>query len=268
MNLTNISNLNQSLESSHNTISTLTSYFSETEAAVLVVLAVLFGFVGFLLNLLLILSTILTDGFAEQPANLFVLSLACADLLLCCVTAPLFIYNCYRPILAIFITVGKSNGVATTGSIFLLSLNRFVSIVKDLKYPKIMTFKRTATLVGTIWFIAILVPVLSVVGVTWDIKPIARLARYFVTFYIISSVLMHAYMYKLARKHRKNLKQQAFAVTGQVQAKSDEFKALRSLFMITGSFAACWLPLAIQPFVYDKTATQFRVFVPFYLFVR
>jgi hypothetical protein len=33
----------------------------------------------------------------------------------------------------------------------------------------------------------------------------------------------------LARKH---LAVQAFAVTGQTQAKSDEFRALRSLFMI------------------------------------
>jgi hypothetical protein len=95
---------------------------------------------------------------------------------------------------------------------------------------------------------------MSVIGLTWDVKPIARLTRYFISFYVILSVVMHAYMYKLARKHRQQLRQQAFAVTGQTQARSDEFKALRSLFMIAGSFAACWLPIAIQPLVYDTNA--------------
>jgi hypothetical protein len=254
MNFTNISNLNQSLGSNDTAPFALTSYFSDTEAAALVSVSAFFGLVGFLLNLLLILSTILTDGFAEQPVNLFVLSLACADLLLCSVSVPLYIYNCYSPIFSIFITASRLNAMATTGSIFLLSLNRFISIVKDLNYPKIMTFKITAMLVGAIWFIAILSCVMSVVGLTWDMKPIARLTRYFISFYVILSVVMHAYMYKLARKHRQQLRQQAFAVTGQTQARSDEFKALRSLFMIAGSFAACWLPIAIQPLVYDTNA--------------
>ncbi len=55
-------------------------------------------------------------------------------------------------------------------------------------------------------------------------------------------------MYNLGRKHRRHLAQQVFAVTGQIQARSDEFRALRSLFMITGTFAASWLPVSIEPF--------------------
>ncbi len=79
MNFTNISNLNQSLELDETT-SAVSSYFSEAEASALVVVVVFLASVGFLLNVLLILSIILTDGFADAPANVFVLSLACADL--------------------------------------------------------------------------------------------------------------------------------------------------------------------------------------------
>jgi hypothetical protein len=113
-----------------------------------------------------------------------------------------------------------------------------------------MTFQRTVTLVGAIWFAATLVLVLAVVGLICDIKPIVHITRYFMGFYITLSIVfsMYAYMYNLARKHRKDLAGQVFAVTSQTQAKSDEFRALRSLFMIAGSFAACWLPLTIQAF--------------------
>ena len=244
MNFTNISNFNHYHESDELS-STLSLYISEAETAGLVLFLVLFGSLGFVQNLVLILSVILTDGFTETPANIFVLSLAWADLLVCGVSAPLLIYNCYHPIFNIFITVSKFNVVATTGSIFLLTLNRLICIVRDLKYPKIMTFKRTVTLVGAIWFVAALVFVLSVVGLICDIKPIVHITRYFMGFYVTSSIVMYAYMYNLARKHRKHLARQAFAVTGQTQAKSDEFRALRSLFMIAGSFAACWLPMTI-----------------------
>ena len=247
MNFTNISNFNQ-LHESDDLSSTLSLYISDVETVGLVFFVALSGSAGFMLNLVLILSIILTDGFTDTPANIFVLSLACSDLLVCGVSAPLLIYNCYHPIFTIFVTVSKFNVVATTGSIFLLTLNRLIRIVRDLKYPKIMTFKRTVTLVGAIWFAATLVLVLAVVGLIYDIKPIVHITRHFMGFYITSSIVMYAYMYNLARKHRKHLARQAFAVTGQTQAKSDQFRALRSLFMIAGSFAACWLLMTIQAF--------------------
>ena len=135
MNFTNISNFSQPLESDEMT-STLAVYITEGETAGLVVFLVFFGLTGFLQNLVLILSISLTDGFADTPANLFILSLAFADLLLCAVSAPLLIYNMYHSIFNIYTTVSIFVVAATTGSIFLLTLNRFVSTVRPLKYQK------------------------------------------------------------------------------------------------------------------------------------
>jgi uncharacterized membrane protein len=115
-------------------------------------------------------------------------------------------------------------------------------------------------LVGTIWFVAVIVTVLAVVGLIWDITPIVHITRYFIAFYVTASFVMHVYMYKLARKHRKQLAQQAFAVTGQIQDKSDEFRALRSLFMISGSFAACWLPISIESFLRHEMGDPINYF--------
>ncbi len=68
-----------------------------------------------------------------------------------------------------------------------------MSIVADLKYPSIMTFKRTVTLVGIVWFVASLVTNLAVVGLIYDIQSIMRPTRYFLAFYVASTIVMHVY---------------------------------------------------------------------------
>ena len=147
MSFSNASNFNQSFDSSK-IVSTFGLYLSSAETASVISFFVLFGTVGFLENFILILSILLTDQFADTPSNIFILSLACADLLVCGLSAPLFVYNCYHPIFAIFATVSKFNAVASTGSIFTLSLDRYISLVRGLQYQKVMTFKRTVSLVA------------------------------------------------------------------------------------------------------------------------
>ena len=258
MNLTNISNFSQPLESDEMT-STFSAYLTEAETAGLIVFLVLFGFAGFLQNLVLILSISLTVGFPDAPVNLFVLSLACANLLLCAVPAPLLIYNIYQSIFSIFITVTNFVIAATTGSIFLLTLNRLVSTVRPLKYPKIMAFRRTVTMIGVIWFVAILGGfVFMFIG-----KKHFPITRSTMVFYITSSIVMSVYMYNLGRKHSKKLVLQMRAITGQTQATTDEFRALTSLFMIAGSFAACWLPVIIASLLLNKFEDPIRFYRTF-----
>lgn len=101
MNFSNISNLNQTFESSE-TVSALSLYANNVEIASAISFIAFFGTVGFLENLVLILSILLTDQFTDVPSNVFALSVACADLLVCRVSVSLFIYNCYHPIFTIF----------------------------------------------------------------------------------------------------------------------------------------------------------------------
>ena len=251
--------MNHSFESSE-TASKLRLYASNTEIAIMVSFAAFFGCVGFLENLVMILSILLTEQFAETPSNVFVLSLAFADFLVCGVSAPLFIYSCYHPTFITFITASKFNAVASTGSIFSLSLDRHISLVRGLKYPKIMTFKRTISLVAGTWIVASLVVVSTVVSLLGEIKPLIHITRYFIGFYITATIVMYMYMYYLGRKHRKKLARQAYAVTGQVQAKFEEFRALRSLFMIAGTFALCWLPVTVAAFLIDVRRDPFQFY--------
>ena len=250
MNFSNTSYLDQSFQSNEVT-STLSLYLSDAETVSVIGLFAVFGTVGFLENLVLILTIILTEQFADTPSNIFVLSLAFADLLVCGVSGPLFIYNCFHPIFTIFINVSKFTAVATTGSIFTLSLDRYISLVRGLKYPKIMTLKRTISLVACTWAVAIFVAIFAVVGLVGKIKPFVHITRYFLGFYLFATIVMYIYMYNLGRKHRERLAKQAFAVTGQVQAKFHEFRGLRSLFMIAGSFVVFWSPLTVITFLTD-----------------
>lgn len=261
MNSTNISNFFEFFPGLPS--SSVNMYLNRNEVIAFVAFLGFFGFVGFLQNLVVILSIILTDGFLDAPANVFVLSLAGADLLVCGVSAPLLIYNCYHWIFTTFITVSKFIVVATTGNIFIMTFNRFVSIVRPLKYPKIITFKRAVFLVAMAWFLASSVPVMAIIGLTYKVKPMIHITRYFLAIYITSSSSMYVYMYFLARKQRANLRQLNYAVTGQMQTTLEEFKALRSLFMIAGSFAACWLPMTISFFFTDRSTDPVQFYRTF-----
>ena len=229
-------------------------YLSDVEVAGSILFAAFFGSVGFVQNIVVILSIVLTDGFLEVPANIFVLSLACADFLVCGVSAPLLIYNCYHWIFTEFITVSKFIVVGTTGSIFLMTVNRFVSIVRPLKYAKIMTYQRSIAMAGGVWLVAAVIPILATIGLSYDIKSIVHITRYFLAFYIMSSAAMYVYMYILARKHREQVAKLKYAVSGQMQTISDEFRALRSLFLVAGSFVVCWLPMTIGFFFTDRNS--------------
>ena len=142
----------------------------------------------------------MTEQFADTSSNIVVLSLASADLLVCGVSAPLFIYNYFHPIFTIFINVRKFNAVAIAGSLFTLSLDRYISLVRVLNYSKIMTFKQTITLVVGIWAIAIFVVIITVFGLVRKIKPFVHITHYFLGFYLLVTTLMYVCMYDLGRK--------------------------------------------------------------------
>ena len=263
MNAANISKLgNDSIVIGKDT-DTVSLYLSESEVAGLVLFLAFFGFVGVFQNLVVILSIIHTDGFLDVPANTFVLSLAFSDALVCGVCAPLLIYNCFEWIFTVFVTVSKLIVVATTGSIFLITVNRFVSIVRPLKYSMIITYKRALAMVGGIWILAALFPSLAIIGLVYQIKTIVHLTRYILSFYILSCSAMYAYMYILAKKHRSQLLKLKYAITGQTQTCTDEFKSLHALFLVAGSFAACWLPMTVAFFFTDRNtdpSTFYRAF--------
>ena len=259
MNFSNISSTNHSFESSE-IASTLILYASNTEIAILVSFSAFIGCAGFLENLVMILSILLTEQFADTPSNVFVLSLAFADLLVCGVSGPLFIYSCYHPTFTTFITASKFNAVASTGSIFTLSLDRQISLARGLKYPKIMTFKRTISMVAGTWIVASLVVILALVGLLVKIEPLIYITSYLIGFYITATIVMYIYMYYLGRKHRKKLARQAYAVTGQVQAKFEEFRALRSLFVIAGTFSLFWSPVTVAAFFINVRRDPFQFY--------
>ena len=259
MNFTGIPNSNQPHEA-HAKLSTSSLYLSEAEATVLVVSVVLFGSTGFLLNLILVLSITMTDRFAEAPVNVFVLSLAFADLLITCACPVLLIYSVYHSVFGIIMTVMRFLVSTNTGCIFLLTLNRFVSIVRALEYPKIVTLKRTVIVTAIIWFVGVIVFLMSLLGSIWNKQPMKQITRYLVIFYSVSSIVMCMYMYHLSKKHKQHLMIQRYAVTGQMNAISDEFRALRSLLMVAASFVACWLPLTIAAFFLDPERNPVQVY--------
>ena len=110
-------------------------------------------------------------------------------------------YNYFHPIFTIFISVSKFNAVACTGSTFTLSLDRYIPLVRSLKCPKVMTLKRTISLVACTWAAAIFVVIFAMVDLVGKIKPFLLITRYFLGFYLFATIVMYVYMYNLGRKH-------------------------------------------------------------------
>lgn len=235
------------------------SYLSEAELVGLVIFLCFLGLIGFLENLLVILSIVLGEGYLEAPANIFLLSLACADILICGVSAPLLAYNCFHWIFTTFITVSKFIVVATIGSIFLLTLNRFISIVRPLRYHRIVTVQRAQLMVVAIWVVATLIIISAIISFQSGTAWLAHVTKYFLAFYILSTFAMYIYMYALSRRHRKLLRENTYSVTGRMKSAQREFRSLRTLVMVIGTCVACWIPMTIA-FFFTNRGTAPRQF--------
>ena len=246
--------LEESVKSSSNAVDSISaaSYLSDVELVGLVFFLCFLGLIGFLENLLVILSMVLGDGYLEVPANIFLLSLACADLLICGVSAPLLAYNCFHWIFTIFISVSKFIVVATVGSIFLVTLNRLISIVRPLRCLHILTVQRAQFMVAAIWAVATLVIISAIISFYSGIAWLAHITKYFLTFYIFSTFAMYIYMYALSRRHRKLIRENTYAVTGRMKGALREFRSLRTLVMVVGTCVACWLPMTIAFFFTNR----------------
>ena len=136
-----------------------TAFF--TSVVVLLCLAVSIGLVG---NIAILIYNIFLVE-TKTPTTYFVVNLSISDIIVCCSFYPSWMVE------FINILAGKDSnakmiciiGVATSGTSAALSIanllaityDRFIYISRPLKYPLIMTWRRTRIILATIWLLAI-----------------------------------------------------------------------------------------------------------------
>ena len=208
--------------------------------------------VGFIENAFVILLLIFGHGFLDAPTNIFVLSLAFADALLSLASMPLlpasFSYDWASDYL---FHASRLAAVGTAGSIVLLSINRMISVLKPLKYPRLMTTRRAAYLVALVWGIGFSVSALSVVADITEILWLKNVGRYVVIISLLATIVSNIFLYKKSRHHQRVIKAQIQAV--QPEATSRDSHAIKSILMVTGTFLLGWLPFLLVVIFTNKS---------------
>ena len=222
-----------------------------------------FGSIG---NLLVILA-VLTTSKLRTPANVFILSLAVADLCITVVVEPISVYAILfdmeiysrRPGLCTAIaSICYISCTCSLWNISAIAVNRYVHVCRSQDYNIIFTWPKTIVYVLCIWttcVVADLANFLKWGGHSFDTKmslcTYDRLASFshvlfsmfaFVIFPMVLVMICYAKIFWTIRKSSARVKKQIKTSASKKHdtSRKRDIKVLKMLFIIYLTFAACW----------------------------
>ena len=245
------------------------SYFTSEERIILAVTCSLLGFLGMLCNGIVIYAIISLGSYVDVPANTFILSQAFADLGMSA-SIPICISHLYSDHWDVVYLYTGFVWFASLGSLFLLTLNRLISVVDSLKYVRRMTPFRAQILVAVVWMAALLITLLHMIGHLNDSENFFNYGRYYIIVLVTCVLLFNAYMFhvswKQAQKTRRQ-KRSVSIVTGLQKNLKEDFRSVRTLALVGGTFLLSCLPFTLVNFLYgnDKRGTHYQRYAAFFV---
>ena len=225
----------------------------------------LVGLVGSIGNALVIFA-VLTTKKLRTPNNVFILSLAFADMSISSLMEPVRTYNILidkdlyskRPLLcSVIANVCFISCACSLWNIGAIAINRYVFICKNHYYNTAFTWSRTIAYAIAIWmicFVADLTNIFGWGGHSYDPKFMIcsynRLASYshvlfivvvFISLPMILIIICYAAIFYTLRQSTTRLKNSHgnYTVAKQTHSKSD-IKLLKMVFTIFVAFVFCW----------------------------
>jgi len=124
---------------------------------------------------------------------------------------------------------------------FAVTVDRVIAIRFPFKYLGIMTAKTAYTIIAIVWLISL------AAGVLYAQEMFSRiiLRGYCITL-MLCTISLYAYIFVIAK--RQENKVQAMNVSTTRQLKTDK-KAAKTIFIVVGVYALCWLPQLVVPFI-------------------
>ena len=181
----------------------------------------------------LVLAAILRTPSLRSPSTLFLCSLAVSDLLVGLVVQPFYIANLLQGgsllpniRVTLFILVGGASVFTMTA----ISVDRFLALYYHMRYASMVTEKRATCILGTIWFISILLSALNL----W--YKILALITVFLAICILICTFSYIRIYLIVRQH-------------QLQIHAQQ-QAAQSFDTEQGTNMARWRKSAINTFIY------------------
>ena len=121
-----------------------------------------------------------------------------------------------------------------------------------------MTSTRAKALVALNWTLALFV-VMYPLFIPWDsIK--TNLGRYYIVVITICVIFFNVYLFRKARIHGERIKRQQRIITGLQKNLKEDFKSVRTLAIVGGTFLVSCLPFTAVTFIYgnDKMTVEFQ----------
>ncbi|CAH1779062.1 unnamed protein product, partial [Owenia fusiformis] len=224
----------------------------------------------------IVLVSILLHGSLRTVNNMFVTSLAIADLIMGVIVSPLRIYMVYlKPIIYGELTQSRltcqfrlffqniSFGVSLY-SLCGIALDRYIAIVHPLKYKNILTHRRAGRSIVCIWIYIILlsaVPFLVKDSVSFEdgdtcllnqvVKPLFfTFAKVHVFLAIFLTVTAHTIVAVIAARTNAKIKAELVSFNNNIAvAHRNESRIAKAMISVVGVFLICWLPQTIASFI-------------------
>ncbi len=240
---------------------------------VIVVNVPLFIILGLVAGLIMVsnLFTIIVISRSRCLRNVtgyLMISLACADfgvgiMTLVPLVFAIFTQHMSEVVCAALGFLSSSSWVVSIFTLTLLSLDRFLAIIKPLHYETLVTNIRCGIAIVVTWIASFILWFLPLVGVGgykfndeeaacyFDVShhPIQWLVYMIVIFLPTSVIIIYCYItiWKVSLYHRQHM--EASMTKETIPNNRKNFKAIRTLAIIVGAFYVAWLPFTVEHIV-------------------
>lgn len=232
---------------------------SYTEATFLASVNVVFSLCGIIGNVL-VLIVVTRNRQLHTVTNIFISSLALADLLACIVAQPMnavFLYG--LPPNPVYGMTRKSfsfvSMLASISNLAVLTIDRYIAIVSPMQYQLKANFKRAFILLCLIWVISLGLGIPS--GI---VEPFPRISNYYTLALVVIIVPIHVRIYFIARRQARIIARQAQHIEKDSKKKRDrENIAAKTIGSVLAVFVFCFFPLIVLPMIFRHSADNWDV---------
>ena len=230
--------------------STNTNDLTDMEATFLASVNVLFSLTGIFGNVLVFI-VVVRNRQLHTVTNLFIISLAFADLLVCVVAQPMYAIFLYglppNPAYgATRKTFSFVSVLASISNLAAVTIDRYVAIVSPMVYQLRAKFNGAAILLSVIWMVSL------GLGIPSGVKPsVSHITVYYVFALIIIILPIYIRIYLIARRQARLIARQVGHIEKDLRGKSErENIAAKTIGNVLVVFLICWLPVIVAPMIF------------------
>lgn len=224
---------------------------TKTQSYVLASVNVLFSLIGIFGNVLVFI-VVVRNRRLHTVSNLFIISLAFADLLACAVSQPMYAAFLFGlPHNPIYSAVRKSfsfvSVLASISNLAAVTIDRYTAIVSPMMYQLRAKFTSAFVLLIVIWSMSLVLGIPSGIGVPWfgAVTACYTLVLLFVIF------PCYVRIYVVARAQARSIARQIGHIKKDLRGKTErENIAAKTIGTVLVVFAVCWLPIIVTPMIF------------------